>query len=123
MAFIIGYTDLCIDQKFDYPATVVERLLALSSRTVAWNTIRGKLERSLKSYGMSKPSVSKLIERGTGYLDLEVLPTDVRSELHGLRQEWGLPPLHLGNDNSAYLVVNTLHAVVDEDLSALAAGL
>lgn len=117
MAFILGYIDFCKDGDLEYSAKVVEGLLHLSSMTITWDTIRVKLEQSLKSYGMSKPSVSKLMDRGIGYIDIEVLPADVRSELHGLRQEWGLPPLHLGNDSSAYPVTNTLHAVVDEDVS------
>lgn len=93
IAFIIGFADYCIHRNLKYQNTVVAELHKFSPRTLSYNTIANKLYRVLKTYGITKVSMLELRDQGTGRIDFTLIPSDVRTELDGWRETWGLPPL------------------------------
>ncbi|KAJ4381669.1 hypothetical protein N0V86_003033 [Didymella sp. IMI 355093] len=114
IAFILGYADLCIHRGFDYPATVADELRRLSSRNITSSSICRKLERTLKSYGINEPSAYDLINRGMDYVGVKVLPVEVRSELDGMRQEWGFSPLSTDKEDPETPTSNVSNGAVDK---------
>ena len=89
VAFIIGYADHCIHYGLDYADTVTHELFRVSSRDVTWNTVRGRVERVFRGFGVQDPSIQQFMNQGTAYLDLAAIPSDVFQELNQLRKEWG----------------------------------
>ncbi|KAF3050450.1 hypothetical protein E8E11_009715 [Didymella keratinophila] len=92
-AFIIGFADYCIHHGWDYQKEVAVELRKFSSRTPASSTVLNKLSRVLKKYGITNVSVLDLRTEGTGRIDFTLIPSDVRAELDGWREEWGFSPL------------------------------
>jgi hypothetical protein len=117
IAFILGHADLCIHQGLDYEATIADKLKHFSSRDITWNTIRGKLEKTLKSYGINDPSVFEFLNRGIDHVDVKVLPVEVRSELDGMRQEWGLSPLRTDKEDPENPTCNASNGELDKTVS------
>ncbi|XPS69480.1 hypothetical protein M3J07_001739 [Ascochyta lentis] len=90
-AFLIGYADYCIYHDRDYPKTVAREFHKMFTRKVPWDNLRSKLVRLLRGCGISKPSVLAFAKLGTGYLDMAVIPSNIRTELEKMRREWDLP--------------------------------
>jgi hypothetical protein len=93
VAFIIGFADYCIHHNCKYQDSVANELRKFSPRATNCNTVLNKLSRILKSYGITNVSSAELRAQGTGRIDITPIPSDVRTELDGWREDWGFPPL------------------------------
>lgn len=92
VAFIIGYADYCIHYKQDYTATVAIELHKATGRQSTWNGVKAKLCSILKSYNRGdKHLVKAFIIQGIDYIDIDAIPSDVRTQLDNILEDWRLP--------------------------------
>ncbi|KAF1363128.1 hypothetical protein EJ07DRAFT_173825 [Lizonia empirigonia] len=91
VAFIIGYADYCIHYKENYTATVAIELGKATARPLTWLSVRSKLSSILKSYNsVDKSSVKAFITQGIDYIDIDAIPSDIRTQLDNILEDWGL---------------------------------
>lgn len=93
VAFIIGFADYCIHHDWKYQDRVAPELQKFSTRKADYKTVKNKLSRVFKNYGITNVSLPEFRAQGTGRIDLTLIPADIRAELDGWREKWGFPPL------------------------------
>lgn len=84
VAFIILFADYCLLHKQTYKHVVAHRLQMFSQRVCSYGAIEKKISQVLKNAGMTDISVSKFAAGGSNYVDITILPSEIRAELGGV---------------------------------------
>lgn len=102
-AFILTYSDRCIQEGKDYKKAVVDATSQFCNRDLSWNSIYCKLRNILKSCGreVDIKAITEFTRKGVRWLNLRALSPATIHEMQQQFQRWNLGNLAFDEESES----------------------